>query len=67
MARLPASATAGDRELVEGLPDGVHKDGATEHGNVDSSNDSAYRPGPRAEGDPGWSEGFSLGGNDLIR
>lgn len=82
MARLPASATAGDRQQVHHLP---------EDSTADTSNDSIlgkeeakrvvdsdeedddgtiYRPGPTGENDQGWSEGFSFGtsnGPDWIR
>lgn len=83
MARLPASATAGDRQQVQHLPEDnsstadISNDSIIQKSQakrVDSDEEEegtvAYRPGPTGENDQGWSDGFSFGasgGSDWIR
>lgn len=61
MEALPASQTAGDRAKVKTA-------------DKDESNGDDARPlkrdyvgGPSSEGDPGWSDGFKVGGSDVLR
>lgn len=76
VVRLPASETAGDRQVVRELPEDVSADSSNDslmeqNAKQQSNNDqdtATYRHGPSREGDPGWSDGFSFnGGPDWIR
>jgi len=69
MARLPASATAGDRQKVEHLSDesGSSNDSLVEEQKEDDTHSDTYRHGPSGEDDPGWTDGFSLNGSEWIR
>lgn len=72
MARLPASATAGDRQKVEHLSDegGSSNDSLMEDQLARAKgtrNAETYRHGPSGEDDPGWTDGFSINGSEWIR
>jgi hypothetical protein len=76
MGRLPASATAGDRQQVQNLPedDSANSsndsllEGKQQLQEKDDTDTATYRHGPSGEGDQGWSDGFSFnGGPDWIR
>lgn len=74
MTRLPASATAGDRQQVQNLPEDDSANSSSNDSLLEvkqSSKDTTtatYRHGPSREGDQGWSDGFSFnGGPDWIR
>ena len=74
MARLPASATAGDRQKVENLPEDADQsndsllDGKNKEEQDNDTDTATYRHGPSGENDQGWSEGISFnGGPDWIR